>query len=247
MRETNLEGKKILVVEDETDIAELLLLHLHDMHACASRCADGISAWQRLQDEDWDLLLLDLKLPGMDGLEICRRLRAAGNRVPILMITAKTSELDRVLGLEVGADDYVLKPFSVMEVMARIRALLRRVALDRTPLSQSLSAVCGNLSIDEARRSVKVADANLELTPREFDLLLFFARSPGQVFRRAQLLDQVWGFGHEGYEHTVNSHINRLRSKLLHADPEHEYIVTVWGVGYKFNDELALTHTEHVA
>ena len=157
------------------------------------------------------------------------------------MLTAKTTELDRVLGLEVGADDYVLKPFSVMEVMARVRALLRRVSLDNQ-IAPELKVECGKLHIDEARRCVTIEDAELELTPREFDLLAFFARSPGQVFRRAQLLDQVWGFGHDGYEHTVNSHINRLRNKLIAADPESDYIVTVWGVGYKLNDHLKLRH-----
>ena len=122
-----------------------------------------------------------------------------------------------------------------MEVMARVRALLRRVSLDSVESSAELNVECGNLHIDEARRRVSVAGAALELTPREFDLLAFFARAPGQVFRRAQLLDKVWGFGHDGYEHTVNSHINRLRNKLIAADPQSDYIVTVWGVGYKLH------------
>lgn len=237
-----MEGKKILLVEDEPDIAQLLLLHLEDLNVQAQRCADGLTGYQRAASEHFDLIILDLRLPGLDGLEICRRLRQEGNAVPILMLTAKTSELDRVLGLEVGADDYVTKPFSVMEVMARVKALLRRVSLDKSSQERALRIVCGDMAIDESRREVMVRDRRIELTPREFDLLLFFARAPGQVFRRAQLLDQVWGFGHEGYEHTVNSHINRLRSKLQADAEEVEYIVTVWGVGYKFNDDLELQH-----
>lgn len=236
-----LEEKRILVVEDEPDIGELLLLHLRDVNANAEWVTDGRQALQRLLRDSWDLVILDIRLPGLDGLEICRRVRAEGCAVPILMLTAKTSELDRVLGLEVGADDYVLKPFSVMEVMARVRALLRRVSLD-TQQTAELNVECGRLHIDEARRQVSVEGTELDLTPREFDLLAFFAKSPGQVFRRAQLLDKVWGFGHDGYEHTVNSHINRLRNKLVAADPDCDYIVTVWGVGYKLNDQLKLRH-----
>ena len=233
-----MDGKRVLVLEDEPDIGELLLLHLRDLNVEAQVCANGLLGQQLLTQKSWDLLILDLRLPGLDGLELCRRVRAEGNSVPILMLTAKTSELDRVLGLEVGADDYVTKPFSVMEVMARVRALLRRVSMDQQQAAGGADIATGALHIDEARRLVRVGDVSIDLTPREFDLLLFFARSPGQVFRRTQLLDQVWGFGHEGYEHTVNSHINRLRSKLQAADASCEYIKTVWGVGYKFNDEL---------
>ncbi len=233
-----MDGKRVLVIEDEPDIGELLLLHLRDLNVDAQLCPNGLLGHQLLASEHWDLVILDVRLPGLDGLELCRRVRAEGNAIPILMLTAKTSELDRVLGLEVGADDYVTKPFSVMEVTARVRALLRRVSMDKGQVETSAHIETGALHIDEARREVRVAGTPLELTPREFDLLLFFARSPGQVFRRTQLLDKVWGFGHEGYEHTVNSHINRLRSKLTAADSSFEYIKTVWGVGYKFNDEL---------
>lgn len=233
-----MEGKRVLVVEDEPDIGQLLVMHLTDMGVETDLCGDGRDALMRLQDETWDLVLLDLRIPGLDGVEICRRLRADGFSVPILMLTAKTSELDRVLGLEIGADDYITKPFSVMEVMARVRATLRRVALDRSqPVSSGIVDI-GNIRIDERRRRVTLNNHVIELTAKEFDLLMFFARSPGQVFRRVQLLDQVWGVGYEGYEHTVNSHINRLRAKLEKADADNDYIVTVWGVGYKFNEAL---------
>ncbi len=234
-----MEGKRVLVVEDERDIGELLLMHLADLGVDACCIDDGARALESLQRDNWDLVILDLRLPGLSGLEICRRLRADGNPVPLLMLTAKSAELDRVLGLEVGADDYVTKPFSVIEVMARVRALLRRVALERGGAGPELKVQCGKLFIDEPRRQVLANGRVVDLTAKEFDLLAFFVRSPGQVFRRVQLLDQVWGFGFEGYEHTVNSHINRLRNKLHAADPGQDYIVTVWGVGYKLNDELA--------
>ncbi|XOV84547.1 MAG: response regulator transcription factor [bacterium] len=237
-----MEGKRVLVVEDEPDIGELLTMHLQDRGVDCRHYLDGRQALAELRKTQWDLVILDLRLNGVDGLEICRTLRQEGNALPILMLTAKSSELDRVLGLELGADDYVTKPFSVVEVMARVNALLRRVALDQQKHNSGASLRVGNIWIDEARRRVTVRDQPIELTPKEFDLLLFFASAPGQVFRRVQLLDQVWGFGYEGYEHTVNSHINRLRSKLAQADDSVEYVMTVWGVGYKFNDTLSLEH-----
>ena len=228
--------KHILVVEDDADIADLLKLHLEDSGAVVRCVQDGTSAWSEIQRETFDLAVLDLRLPGIDGVELCRRLRAAGNRLPILMLTAKSSELDRVLGLEIGADDYVTKPFSVMEVMARIRALLRRVEMEQHAGDLKLAEVIrfSGLVIDRGRREVCVGDAPVELTAREFDLLAFFALHPGTVFKRAQLLDNVWGYGHEGYEHTVNSHINRLRAKIQPKD-QWRFIETVWGVGYRFS------------
>lgn len=231
-------GKRVLIVEDEPDIAELLSLHLGDLGVSCKHVGNGLQALQLAQAEHWDLLMLDIRLPGIDGLELCRRLRGSGATVPILLLTAKSAELDRVLGLEVGADDYVTKPFSVMEVMARVRAIFRRVALDQGRASEPAEIALGDLHICTTRRQVEVAGRNIELTPREFDLLAFFASSPGTVYRRAQLLDQVWGYGHDGYEHTVNSHINRLRRKLQQSTSDPDYIQTVWGVGYKFNDSL---------
>ncbi|TXS96743.1 response regulator transcription factor [Parahaliea maris] len=223
-----------MVIEDEHDIAELIALHLRDEGFRVTVAEDGHTGMREAFARPWDLVLLDLRLPGTDGLSICRALRAEQNYVPILMLTSKSSELDRVLGLELGADDYVTKPFSVSELVARVKSLFRRVdAISRSPAAGAESLSVGALAIDAATREVRVDDAPVELTAREFDLLLHFARHPGRVFSRAQLLDSVWGFGHEGYEHTVNSHINRLRGKI---EPDHEqpqYIVTVWGVGYK--------------
>lgn len=229
-------SKKILLVEDNADIAHLVALHLSDRNMQVTHITDGRCGLEKALSARYDLLVLDLMLPGMDGMELCRSLRGAGVFTPVLMLTARTSELDRVLGLEVGADDYLGKPFSVPELVARVNALLRRVEVyTRTMSSEGDSIlVIDDLSIDPDRREVKLDEKTIELTAREFDLLLHFARYPGRVFTRGQLLDAIWGYGHEGYEHTVNSHINRLRAKI-EADPaQPEFVLTVWGVGYKF-------------
>ncbi|NIP73086.1 MAG: response regulator transcription factor [Gammaproteobacteria bacterium] len=228
-------GRRILVVEDNRDIARLVAMHLGDLGCEVETCADGDGALRRARARAFDLIILDLMLPGLDGLELCRRLRARPDYVPILMLTAKSSELDRVLGLELGADDYVTKPFSIRELLARVKALFRRVdALEQAPSEQAAPLCVDGLEIHPEKRQVRVNGAEVALTAKEFDLLLHFARHPGRVYTRAQLLDGVWGYGHEGYEHTVNSHINRLRAKIEHSPAQPRYILTVWGVGYKF-------------
>lgn len=227
----------IVLIEDDQDIANLVSLHLRDEGYEVRWFADGLTGVEAAEVDGVDLVVLDLMLPVLDGLAICRRLRGAGHYLPILMLTAKSSELDRVLGLELGADDYLTKPFSIRELVARVKALLRRTeAMRCVPREEEGAEVirCGEMVIDLARRQVTVEGQAVELTAKEFELLLHFARHPGRVYSRLQLLDKVWGYGHEGYEHTVNSHINRLRSKV-EADPAHpHYILTVWGVGYKF-------------
>ena len=235
--------RRILLVEDEQDIADLVVLHLADLCDEVVVASDGHEGKRQATTRDWALIILDLRLPGPDGLEICRAVRRERAYQPILMLTSKSSELDRVLGLEMGADDYLTKPFSVLELAARVRAILRRVenlqrpVADEKPGQDSIQA--GPISIDPSRRHVALDGESIDLTAREFDLLEYFARHPGRVFRRAELLDRVWGYGHDGYEHTVNSHINRLRSKI-ECDPAHPtVIVTVWGVGYKFSDNPA--------
>jgi DNA-binding response OmpR family regulator len=228
--------RKVLVIEDERDIAELLALHLRDLNCEVTLAADGHEGMRQAFARNWDLVILDLRLPGPDGLSICRALRRESRYVPILMLTSKSSELDRVLGLELGADDYVTKPFSVSELMARVKAIFRRVeSLEKRFPGAGESLDIGPLKIDTQGRQVLVDEQPMSLTAREFDLLLHFARHPGHVFSRAQLLDSVWGYGHDGYEHTVNSHINRLRSKIEPDPAQPEYIVTVWGVGYKLD------------
>lgn len=234
--------RRILLVEDEQDIADLVALHLADLCDEVVIANDGHEGLRQACSRDWALIILDLRLPGPDGLEICRAVRRERAYQPILMLTSKSSELDRVLGLETGADDYLTKPFSVLELAARVRAILRRVDNLQKPAEETAdkdSIKAGPISIDPRRRNVTLDGEEVDLTAREFDLLEYFARNPGRVFRRAELLDHVWGYGHEGYEHTVNSHINRLRSKI-EGDPSHpEVIVTVWGVGYKFSDHAA--------
>jgi DNA-binding response OmpR family regulator len=229
---------EILVVEDNKDLAHLLEIHLRDLSYKVDLAFDGTKGLAKAEADRYDLIILDLMLPGMDGLEICRRLRNRGGYTPILMLTSKSSELDRVLGLEMGADDYVTKPFSIRELLARVKAILRRVDELKSDKEAGLPAVikAGDLAIDIQKRQVTVKGKTVELTAKEFDLLRHFARQPGRVFTRSQLLDSVWGYGHDGYEHTVNSHINRLRTKIEDNPARPQYVLTVWGVGYKFTD-----------
>ena len=236
IRERTVRKRQILIVEDERDIAKLLALHLNDANFDVTLAADGHEGMHQAFSRQWDLVILDIRLPGPDGLTICRALRREMAYVPILMLTSKSSELDRVLGLELGADDYVTKPFSVSELVARVKAIFRRIeSVERRFPGGAETLAVGDLTIDTSGREVRKGAGNLPLTAREFDLLLHFARHPGQVFSRAQLLDSVWGYGHEGYEHTVNSHINRLRAKIENDPARPELIVTCWGVGYKFD------------
>ncbi len=230
----------ILVAEDQADIRDLLLLNLRGAGYDVSAVGDGLAALQVHAAQPRDLLILDLMMPGLDGLEVCKALRAKGHATPILMLTAKSTELDRVLGLELGADDYLTKPFSLAELLARIKALLRRADLLRAAqASASGPAQClrnGELEILPVKRQVKRGNTTLEFTALEFDLLLYFATHPGHVFSRAQLLDAVWGYTHDGYEHTVTTHINRLRAKV-EADPlRPQIILTVRGAGYKMRE-----------
>lgn len=233
-------SRRILVVEDNEDIARLVSLHLADLDYAVKVARDGNSGYELARAGGWDLIILDLMLPGMEGLELCRRVRAGNQYTPILMLTAKSSELDRVLGLEMGADDYLTKPFSIRELVARVKAIFRRLeAIGRTAVAAETAPIAiGDMGIEPDKRAVAIGGAPVDLTAREFDLLLQFARHPGRVYSRQQLLDLVWGHGHEGYEHTVNSHINRLRAKIERDPSQPDYILTVWGVGYKFNDRL---------
>jgi DNA-binding response OmpR family regulator len=228
--------KNILVIEDEHDIAELIRLHLTDLGFVVAIARDGSQGLRRATQGTWDLIILDLRLPGIDGLEVCRQLRQRSSLVPVLMLTSKSSEVDRVVGLEVGADDYVTKLFSVLELAARVKAILRRAELTaKSGVQPAKQLHVGYVTMDPSTRTATVRDEPVELTAREFDLLYHFASHPGRVFRRVDLLDRVWGYGHEGYEHTVNSHINRLRAKIETDPARPQLIVTVWGVGYKMN------------
>ena len=232
--------KNILIIEDNHDIANLIMINLRGKHMQVEHAADGNSGLRLALTGQYQLVILDLMLPGMDGMDVCRTMRKEKVNTPILMLTAKTSELDRVLGLEVGADDYLTKPFSVPELIARVNSILRRSGeYQSSPAAEkSESLQCGDLFIDPDKRQVLLCENSIELTAKEFDLLWHFASNPGRVYSRSQLLSSIWGYGHDGYEHTVNSHINRLRAKI-EADPaKPKYVMTVWGVGYKFSAEL---------
>ena len=228
--------KRVLIVEDDLHIAELLRMHLRDEGYVVEHAADGDTGLRELERSHWDALVLDLMLPGIDGLEICRRARAMARYTPIIIISARSSEVHRILGLELGADDYLAKPFSVLELVARVKALLRRTdALARNARMNSGSLSIGELDIEPLAREVRIDGKLIELTPREFDLLHFFALSPGKVFSRLDLLNHVWGYHHDGYEHTVNTHINRLRIKIEIDPAQPRRILTVWGHGYKLS------------
>ncbi|VAW91738.1 Two-component transcriptional response regulator, LuxR family [hydrothermal vent metagenome] len=234
---------RILIIEDNPDIANLVSIHLKDNGYAVAIENNGQSGLERAQNTEFQLIILDLMLPKIDGLQICRELRGQHINTPILMLTAKSSEVDRVLGLEIGADDYLTKPFSIQELLARVKAIFRRIECyqqdDETETNKNISV--GHISLDANTRIVKQKDRAIDLTAKEFDLLWYFASHPGRVYSRSQLLDQVWGYGHDGYEHTVNSHINRLRSKIEDDPANPEFILTVWGVGYKFSTDTDKT------
>jgi len=228
----------ILVAEDQTDIRDLLVMNLRGAGYDVAAVDDGAAALASQTEQRSDLLILDLMMPALDGLEVCKALRARGHGTPILMLTAKSTELDRVLGLELGADDYLTKPFSLAELLARVKALLRRAEMQRAAPDGTQPRMLrnGSLEIEPAKRLVRHGGTAVDFTALEFDLLLHFAKHPGRVFSRAQLLDAVWGYSHDGYEHTVTTHINRLRNKL-EADPMRpQLILTVRGAGYKLRD-----------
>jgi DNA-binding response OmpR family regulator len=235
--------RRILVVEDQRDIAELIAMHLRDLGHRVDCVHDGAAGYEAARSGRYDLVVLDVMLPGRDGLDIVRALRIDKVSTPVLMLTARSTELDRVLGLELGADDYLTKPFSIAELQARVRALLRRLQMHTPAAADSAGAAgtaerieAGDLLIDVASREVRLAGRPITLTAKEFDLLAHFARHPGRAFTRLQLLDAVWGTTFEGYEHTVNTHINRLRAKIEIDPANPRHVLTVRGVGYRFAD-----------
>jgi len=230
--------RHLLVVEDDPELAQLTRLHLEDEGFRVRVVGDGRIALGVARGEDFDLILLDLNLPGLDGLDLCRALRRRSTTVPILVVTARGSESDRILGLEIGADDYLSKPLSLLELSARVRAMFRRVDALAEQEEPDATLVRGDLEIDRARRLARVRGNPIELTAKEFDLLNHFASRPGRVYTRGELVDCVWGPGYAGYEHTVNSHINRLRAKINGNGPRQQFIETVWGVGYRFHESL---------
>ncbi len=233
----------IIVIEDDRSIAEMLQFHMREQGYEVTHFADGEQARQYLLKESYHLVILDIMLPGCNGLDICKQLRHEKPETPILMLTSLSGEADRVIGLELGADDYLTKPFSMRECVARVKALLRRAQVtqpDQDKRAEIEQLSTEELTLDAGSRTVILEEKSLELTAREFDLLFYLLKNKGRVFSRNQLLDAVWGYSHDGYEHTVNTHINRLRNKLKRQKDKPDFIQTVWGVGYKFIDENAL-------
>jgi DNA-binding response OmpR family regulator len=231
--------KQILIIEDDPEIIKLLEIHLTDLIYTTTKAMDGEQGLQLALNNDYDLILLDLTLPTMDGVTICKKLREKKN-TPVIMLTAKSEEIDRVLGLEIGADDYITKPFSVRELLARIKAVMRRTTTINTEKERTNEISVEGLSIDINRRKIILDDKKVELSPKEFELLVLMASNPGRNYSRSELLDIIWGYNFEGYEHTVNSHINRLRAKIETDMANPTYILTTWGVGYKFNEDITL-------
>lgn len=231
--------KKVLIIEDDAEIINLLEIHLKDLSCEVIKAMDGAQGLHAALHEDPDLIILDIALPSMDGIEVCQKIRAQLN-TPIIMLTAKSEEIDRVLGLEVGADDYITKPFSIREFIARVKAIFRRTKLIEESMSVDSTGELNyeNLSIDIEKRKVMVGSDRIELSPKEFELLALMASHPGKSYTRSNLLKLIWGYDFDGYEHTVNSHINRLRAKIEPNMTEPKFILTTWGVGYKFNEEL---------
>lgn len=228
--------KKVVIIEDEKDISELVQLHLEDLDCSVKAFRNGQEGFEYALNNSFDLMILDINLPEKNGIDICKALRKEDIQSPILMLTARSEEIDKVLGLETGADDYMTKPFSIRELVARVKAILRRVEIDKTPDEKAEVIEFKDLEIDKAKRKVILRGERLELTPKEFDLLYLLASNPGVTYDRKDLLNLVWSYDFEGYEHTVNSHINRLRSKVEKDPNKPEYVMTTWGVGYRFAD-----------
>jgi DNA-binding response OmpR family regulator len=229
--------KTVLVVDDEPKIVDVVREYLEHAGFSVRTAGDGPAALERARALAPDLVVLDLGLPGLDGLDVARQLRRT-SRVPVIILTARGDEVDRILGLELGADDYLVKPFSPRELVARVRAVLRRID-ERDTVADDQPIVRGDVVIDPARRRVTVAGQAVDLTPTEFDLLAHLARQPGRVFTRSQLLTAIHGVAVESYERAVDAHVKNLRRKL-EPDPRHpKYVLTAHGIGYRFTDDVA--------
>jgi two-component system, OmpR family, alkaline phosphatase synthesis response regulator PhoP len=228
--------KNILLVEDDPEITKLLQLHFESKDYHVHACTNGEEALQKIAKEDFDLIILDITLPGINGMEVCKKVRSGNGNIPILMLTSHGEESDKVLALELGADDYVTKPFGILELMARTKALLRRVNNTNETVNEQKEIHFKELIIDSKKRKATLRGDRLELTPKEFDLLVLMASNPGKTYSRFELLEQVWGVAFEGYEHTITSHINRLRIKLESSLQQPQYILTSWGTGYRFSE-----------
>lgn len=231
--------KKVIIIEDDLEISNLLEIHLKDLSCEVTKYHNGLAGLGSIKKENYDLIVLDIMLPGMDGFEVCKEVRKMEINTPILMLTSKSEEMDKVLGLEFGADDYLTKPFSLREFIARVKTIFRRMdSLGKDKDDKKVDIRYDELIIDISDRKILIDGKRIELTQKEFDLLYLMASHPGRTYTRENLLNIIWGTQYAGYEHTVNSHINRLRSKIEKDVSNPKFILTSWGVGYRFNDHL---------
>lgn len=229
--------KKILLVEDDSEITQLLKLHLNGQQYNLTSSTSGKDALQQVTTDKFDLIILDITLPDVSGMELCKKFREDNQQTAIMMLTCRSEETDKVLALELGADDYVTKPFGILELMARTKALLRRSNGAQGEKSyQNGYILFKDLIIDADKRKASLKGERLELTNKEFDLLVLLAKNPGKTFSRNDLLELIWGVAFSGYEHTITSHINRLRIKIEANLDRPEYILTSWGTGYRFSE-----------
>jgi len=228
----------LLVIEDDENISTALEEYFSRAGYAVASASDGLAGVEAAARNRPDVVVLDLMLPKMDGLAVCKELRQKNPQMPIIMLTAKDDVVDKVLGLEMGADDYITKPFSLREVEARIKSVLRRAraVVATGDVQDEAPIVRGSLRVDPVRREVTIADRHIDLTPKEFDLLRLFAANPGRVFPRKYLLEKIWDYSYEGYDRTIDSHINRLRAKIEENPENPQLVLTVWGIGYKFTD-----------
>lgn len=230
--------KKVLIIEDDIEIADLVKIHLRDLDCETTKAFDGKTGLNLALANTFDLIILDIMLPEMDGFDVCKNIRKNEDITPILMLTSKSEEMDKVLGLEFGADDYMVKPFGIREFIARVKAIFRRIESIEKTKDDLKDIHIGEVKVEGSKRKVQLGKKRIDLTPKEFDLLYLLASNPGKTFTRENLLNQIWGYQYSGYEHTVNSHINRLRGKIEDDIANPEYILTTWGVGYRFNDQI---------
>ncbi|OJY92171.1 MAG: DNA-binding response regulator [Sphingobacteriales bacterium 40-81] len=233
-------SKTVLIVEDDVNIIDLLTIHLKDLGCNVMIATNGQKGLVAALEGNIDLVILDIMLPGLSGMEVCRKIRQYDRRIPIMMLTARSEEIDKVMGLETGADDYLTKPFSIREFIARVKVIFRRKedTIQAKDVQAPLIIKYAGLEIDMDKRKITLDNARIDLSPKEFELISLLASNPGKSYSRKQLLNLVWGYDFEGYEHTVNSHINRLRGKVEKDISNPQYILTTWGVGYRFNEDL---------
>ena len=232
--------KEVLIIEDDSDIADLVAIHLRDMDCNVSKAANGREGYEMAKNKSYDLIVLDIMLPEMDGLEICSRLRKEKQTAPIVMLTSKAENIDKIMGLEYGADLYATKPFNIVEFKAMLKALFRRIDISRGEKNAQQCEVISvdNMTINLTKRCVHIHDQRIDLTLKEFELLALLASHPGHSYSREQLLSLIWGYEYQAYEHTVNSHINRLRAKIEPDVANPKFILTSWGIGYRFAEKL---------